>query len=1100
MSYFSYLFAESFVGRYYDLDLGIINKGNPSIEVSPKKGQALVNFSFNVTFESHDSILCFFEEDRPTFKQSILFSCKCKTFSEEKGCKHYPMALYHFHKNTQRHPEINELEKNFKKKTPHFLNFDFLKTMPMPALKRQLDWKTALPIEAFRGGVISEEKKKTLKPPFIFVVEFEDAFYDSERLVLKLYHLKKETVSPTNLYELKPAGFRFKDLELLRDFEDKEFFRSYLIKSLQGTKSEVTEEITGRIDSVENNHPMFSETLQMASKNKRLYLNQTLLDNKLVPLAFIPYEKNNFFRLLLKSNTDASQNQKSFTLKIEDYQQDEDILAQNIYIRPPYATIIPEKDAHFLALLTQTSKEIILSESELNHFMDFYTSEKITTKIKIENIKTVGSEIDPKLEFIINMEKFSVSLIPHFRYGEGEKEFFLKEETLAQKFLSSPPLLLERQFEKEDQIIQDLEGSLGEAPWEMALDPTRAYEIISKISEHKIPLTLEGKKVHTPKKTNFFVTSGIDWIDLKGNLDFGELGLIDIVKMKSLLSKGRSIPLGKNDLGLVPELIFNKYKHLFELGEIGDSKTNSLHLNKLHAFLIDDQALIDLNISSDEAFKNYKLSADEILKSKTSEFRFKQREAILGLFKGELRDYQKKGVNWLLKLHSYSYGGILADDMGLGKTIQVIFLFSKLKEANMTKGPHLIVVPKSLVFNWKNEFEKFLPSFRVLPLTNAENINNFVASPEKTDVALITYHYLRNNISKLETITFDYAILDEAQTIKNETAQITKTVFEIKSIFRLALTGTPVENSLLDLASIFEFVFPKSMTLSLKKKLTNVRGETEEQIAERKTFIKRFAHFTAPFILRRKKEEVLLDLPLKVENSLFLEFSPEEEKFYQETKRTYQIILSQEDGETSVAPRPLKIIEAILRLRQACLHPSLIKNEFQEIKSSKIERLLEMLKDLRSENSKAIVFSQFTSFLELIKKACEEEKITYSYLDGSTSNREEAVAKFHQLDCTVFLCSLKAGGVGLNLTAADYVFIMDPWWNPAAEAQAIDRAHRIGQKKTVFAYRFIMKNSIEEKVTQLQKHKRELASTVLDYNEEGFFQALNKDEMRELFN
>ena len=432
-------------------------------------------------------------------------------------------------------------------------------------------------------------------------------------------------------------------------------------------------------------------------------------------------------------------------------------------------------------------------------------------------------------------------------------------------------------------------------------------------------------------------------------------------------------------------------------------------------------------------------------------------------FKGVLRPYQQKGVDWLHFLYSYRLQGILADDMGLGKTVQVLAFLSLL---NLEK-PVLIVLPTSLLFNWKKEFERFLPHLKVLIHQGPER-DKTSEKLQNAQIVLTTYALLRLDKPLFEQIEWDIALLDEAQAIKNASTQTFQSACSLKTNFRLCITGTPVENRLEDLWAHFHFLMP-TLLGSEKDFMIELRtGESDIR------FLQRIQRKIRPFILRRKKEEVAPELPEKIEQVVWIEMEPAQRQAYESLLQGARRLV-----EEGTQHRQMEILEKLLRLRQICCHPLLIGDE--ETPSAKIDALIEDLQVVAAENKKGLVYSQFTSFLTLIKRRLDELGIPYVYLDGSTQNREEVVTRF-QTDRAIplFLISLKAGGVGLNLTSADYVFLADPWWNEAAENQAIDRAHRIGRTEPVIAKRFVMVESVEEKMMTLKAHKRSLSEGLFE--------------------
>ena len=439
-------------------------------------------------------------------------------------------------------------------------------------------------------------------------------------------------------------------------------------------------------------------------------------------------------------------------------------------------------------------------------------------------------------------------------------------------------------------------------------------------------------------------------------------------------------------------------------------------------------------------------------------------------FKGELREYQRAGLGWLKFLREHGLGGVLADDMGLGKTVQALAHLEARRLAGA--GPSLVVMPRSLLHNWKVEAERFVPRMRVLEHWGMDRSRD-VRSFEEVDLVLTTYGTLRADAPFLKDRKFDCVILDEAQSIKNAQSATAKAARLLSGEQRIALSGTPIENHLGELWSLMEFLNP-----GLLGRASHFRAalEAREGVGPEGRAI--LARALRPFILRRTKDQVATELPERTEQTVLVELDRAERTRYDELKTHYRksLLSTGEDWSKS----KFNVLEALLRLRQAACHPGLLDPARRKLPSSKLEALLVGLRDVVEEGRKALVFSQFTSLLSIVKDALDAESVPYSYLDGKTRNRVAAVDKFRtDPDCRVFLISLKAGGLGLNLTEAEVVFLLDPWWNPAVEAQAIDRTHRIGQTRPVFAYRLVSKDTVEEKVLELQRSKRELADAIL---------------------
>ena len=446
-----------------------------------------------------------------------------------------------------------------------------------------------------------------------------------------------------------------------------------------------------------------------------------------------------------------------------------------------------------------------------------------------------------------------------------------------------------------------------------------------------------------------------------------------------------------------------------------------------------------------------------------------------------LRDYQVSGFEFFKTLSDYQFGGILADEMGLGKTIQTIaFLLSNKDKKS------IVITPTALIYNWKNELEKFAPTLKVGLLHAAkserekilDNIDNY-------DVILTTYTTYKNDIDKYKNINFDYCIIDEAQNIKNPDAIITKAIKNVNAKVRFALTGTPIENNLMELWSIFDFIMPGY--LYNKSKFKSIFVNNDKNIIELKNLIK-------PFILRRTKKEVITELPDKIEQKIIIDLEKEHKRAY----KGYVNLITRKIKENN--QDNITVFSYLTKLRQLCLSPELMVKNYQ-CKNSKLDVLINIIND--SSDEKILVFSQFTKVLEVIGKRLNEENISYSYLDGKTSakDRVKLVEEFNTNNNKVFLISLKAGGTGLNLTSANIVVHFDPWWNPAVEDQAGDRAHRIGQKNVVNVIKLIAKGTAEERVINLQETKKELIEDVINGNldNSSTLKNLSKDDIIDLF-
>lgn len=621
------------------------------------------------------------------------------------------------------------------------------------------------------------------------------------------------------------------------------------------------------------------------------------------------------------------------------------------------------------------------------------------------------------------------------------------------------------------------EAALNQAI-EILRDPTGAIPMsdvqrsATELSQSGWTVFVENQRVIIAEDFAMNVSSSTDWFDVTLEASFKGNPFRRDEILAALEAKRSTVRLKDGSIGFLPEDWIARYATLKSLGT--QDENGSLRFDKSQGLLLNAALGDDDDVQGDKGFKAFQ---KRILK-----YDLTQTAKTPTGFKGKLRNYQKEGLTWLTFLKDFESGGILADDMGLGKTIQLLaFLLSRKKDS---KHPSLVVAPKSLVFNWIDEAEKFAPSLKVVRYAGGDR-KKFASEIGDADLVVTTYGTLRSDIEKLREQEFDVAIIDEAQTIKNPKSQSAIACKQLRAVHRLALTGTPIENSIQDLLSILEFTNPGLLRLSAGEDLS-------------KDIEKALARLLRPFMLRRTKEAVLTELPDKSEQVLFCEMNPEEAQYYAVIRDRYRESIENSVKKNGLAKSKLHVLEALLRLRQAACHAGLIDEAKRVEPSAKLELLLTQLKAVLAEGHKALVFSQFTSLLSIVKTALEAEGIAYEYLDGQTVDRKTPVDRFQSKEGSpVFLISLKAGGTGLNLTAADYVFILDPWWNPAVEAQAIGRAHRMGQTQKVFAYRMVVRGTVEEKILELQKKKKSLAESIVS-EDTDFMKKLSTADLENL--
>ncbi len=727
----------------------------------------------------------------------------------------------------------------------------------------------------------------------------------------------------------------------------------------------------------------------------------------------------------------------------------------------------------------------------------------LTKDYKVEFDKTLVSDVresqpDVKLylhekgEYLVFQPIFSYKgyetkatektelIIPHhdkvivvYRNREAEKKFIEQLQTLHSNF-----------------IIYDDGAALALKGAEV-LRNNWFFLFVDAMKEAKTPVygfeSLKNFRFNTAKpQTHIYISSHTDWFDAKVDIIFGDQKVTVAEVKKAIANKQQFVQLNDGTLGILPDEWLKKYALLFRVGE---GKTDKLKLSRYHMSVIDElyenRNEEELTIQLEEKY------------SRIKEFdKIKEIDAP-GNLQTILRPYQVAGFQWLNYLHEVSWGGILADDMGLGKTVQALSFLQYYFENNDGELQALVVCPTTLIYNWENEIKKFTPTLDYY-IHHGSLRSRLPADLIKHNVIITTYGTLRSDIKLFLQIQFDYVILDESQAIKNPSSKVTRAASLLNAKHRLCMSGTPLQNNTFDIFAQMNFLNPGmlgSMEFFRQEFAIPIDkfGETEQ-----KEHLKKILY---PFILRRTKEQVAKDLPDKTETILFCEMQEDQRRIYDAYRNDFRSKIMGTIEEQGIQKSQLTILQGLMKLRQICDSPAIL-NETEKFDNHSIK--LEELGREISENigdHKALIFSQFLGMLALIRERLEELGVKYEYFDGSTSapDREKAIQSFQNNDeVRVFLISLKAGGVGLNLTAADYVYIVDPWWNPAVEQQAIDRTHRIGQTKNIFAYRMICKDTIEDKIIQLQEKKRSLAKELIA-DDATFVKSLSRDDVEYLF-
>lgn len=616
------------------------------------------------------------------------------------------------------------------------------------------------------------------------------------------------------------------------------------------------------------------------------------------------------------------------------------------------------------------------------------------------------------------------------------------------------------------------------------------FLFVDAMKEMEIPVfgfeALKNFRFNTSKpSTKIYISSHTDWFDAKVEIFFGEQKITVADVKKALANKQQFVQLQDGSLGILPEEWIKKYSLLFRVGE---GKSEKIKLSRYHFSVIEE---LYENRNEEELFFQLEERYDKLKE-------FKQIEQVPAPehLKPILRPYQESGFQWLNYLHEVKWGGILADDMGLGKTIQALSFVQHIKELQ-GQLKVLVVCPTTLMYNWENEIKKFTPALTYYIHHGGLRDRGQIVHPN-VDVIITTYGTLRSDIKSFVEPDFDYIILDESQAIKNPSSKVTKAASLLKAKSRLCLSGTPLQNNTFDIFAQMNFLNPGMLgsVEFFKQEFAVPIDKFGEQ--EQKEHLRRLLY---PFILRRTKEQVAKDLPEKTEMILFCEMGDEQRKIYDAYRNDFRDKILGVVEAQGIGKSQLTILQGLMKLRQICDSPAIMKDDekFPNV-SIKLDELVREITENISDH-KALVFSQFLGMLALIRDRLDQMGVKYQYFDGSTSapDREKAIQGFqNDEECRVFLISLKAGGVGLNLTAADYVYIVDPWWNPAVEQQAIDRTHRIGQTKNIFAYRMICKDTVEDKILKLQEKKRALAADLIT-DDAAFVKNLTREDLEYLF-
>lgn len=1045
----------------------------------------MINIISSVISESlFSEYSCKIEIDSKT-KEVLGTYCSCEDFEKKEFskdnycCKHLVASFYYFLNTLDNDENLKEELLLLQKKDENKSNVFSKKSKPNNILDSLLSndnekikleitlnrntWSSKLQAE-FKIGLQNVNNK-------MYVLK------DINQFLTCMYNKMPIKYGKDFIFDIRKQNFSFNDRKLI-----KFIYRLSEKENLQSSfKRSQDKIITGKTLTLPD---ILVKSFLDIIKNHRIYLGDgffcRIIDSEIlyedIPLPFSLNEKGDNIVLEVPSGMP------------EALTQDEDVFLYGTLIYVP-SVEQSERLSPYLKVFNNT-QSISFSKNDENRIL----KELIPSIQNVSNILNLSNKLKNKVvispvtfKFYFDKDRENIYLTLKVSYGGYEFNYF---EEFKEK-------IIYRDSEKEKEVYK-LIKRYGFEDVNNKFLFLKDDEYIFRFFKYDIERFQEYGEVFYSE--NFKGIKSISKSDFKGDVRKGKF---DYFEFEFLIKD-----ISKEETSSILRSFRNNLKYYkLKNGEFLDLEDENLKdiLTLLDNLLLDDE----LNNNTIDLSKNKTIYLDEYLEEK--EFRFINGRDIISDIRNKvkqiknkyfqipygiqatLREYQKDGYNWFKTLEYLGFGGILADEMGLGKTLQTIVFLSSMKNSHS-----LIVAPTSLIYNWFNEFKKFAPSMKVCIINgNKDEREEFIKCYKDYDVLITTYNLLRRDL-ELYNMTFDYCILDEAQNIKNPSSQNAKAVKSIRATSRFALTGTPIENSLMELWSIFDFIMPGY--LFDEKRFTS---RYYRRLEEEKEILIELNRLVKPFILRRYKKDVIKELPSKIEKRLIIPLSDEQKAVYKTYSQYAKDLIKKKVLDDEFKNSKIEILSYITKLRQLCLDPSVVMDNYLGT-SGKIDALLEILDHSISSGHKILVFSQFTSVLKNIGNLLKKNNMLFSYLDGTVSslNRMKMVEEFNTGENNVFLVSLKAGGTGLNLTSADIVIHFDPWWNPAVEDQATDRAHRIGQKNTVEVIKLIAQGTIEEKIIQLQDNKRKLIDEILgdDLNIGSFISTLNDEEIINLFN
>ncbi len=956
-----------------------------------------------------------------------------------------------------------------------------------------------------------------------YLIEKERVFYSIKKTVKKFDLDRKDYVFAEHEKELVKLVESYSDEELVRKFARKgktdQFFQNLDPKMFQDHISPyIDKQIAKCIAILKKNT---TRVFVKQAKYANLYDEDEVKVNRSFAECIFQFERNDEgtrYNLLIEQDGDRINFQHK-NVTIVSHQPCSLVFRNRLFT---FENLSSKKIEPFLG------KEYISIPRTVE---DKYYRTFVLNTIRENRVIAKGFTIDEQMAqrtVILALEpdlQYRPSFFVRFRHDSKQYDFNTQSEifvSIEQTASSYSFVKVMRDLDWEKQIAAKLKklglveqrGAFTLPITEFLDEKDCLYELVNWLNLHRQELEDEGfilqqnklGKVYSTDKQELEIEmkQDSDWFDVYTKVRIGPYDIPFIQLKKYILNGIREFELPNGEIAILPKEWFTRYQEILPFAKISG---DSLRLQKYHYQLLR---------------KSLK-GIDRDYFRRLEKMEQPQHVQLPALLKANLRSYQEEGFGWMFHLYSNGFGGCLADDMGLGKTLQTLTLLLKLKRAKQeivipqieegngqlslfgaekatesvekTQAASLIVLPVSLVHNWENELRKFTPSLKVHRHTGMKrNQVNFEKLLGYYDVILTTYGTIRNDIELLSAHSFFYLILDESQYIKNPASKTYKAMVRLQAQHRLVLTGTPIENSLSDLWAQFNFLNPGllgNQAFFKREFLTPIEKKNDPEKREKlQTLIR-------PFVLRRTKSEVAKDLPALTEQVRYCTMARNQREFYEKEKSFIRNTILQNIENQGVEKSAFVVLQGLTRLRQLANHPAMVGTEIDP-DSGKFNEIFRCLSNLMAENHKVLIFSSFVKHLDLLKERIEAENWKYSLLTGQTRDRAEVINAFqNDPENRIFLISLKAGGVGLNLTSADYVFIIDPWWNPAAENQAINRAHRIGQDKKVFVYRFITEHSIEEKIQLLKERKSSLAEKFINTNNP--FKSVTPEEIMGLF-